>query len=310
MFKRSKKSDDTPRQLSRSIEPRRGADSYAYRAVRQESNSSALKRQPELLKQRSNTDTSARLKRLKVAFIMVVLAGLFLIMSWLNSTPKIILLGSVGDRIFLRSTETYETAAVNLLNGSLSNHNKLTLNTNYIANALEQEFPELGLVTVQAPLVGDTVNIYLEPAEPALLLTSISGAKFALDSSGVAIEQVNDTTKLASLRLPIVTDQSGLNVRLHKAVLSSDDVAFIQTIVEQLATHKLQVSKLILPSGSSELDVYLSGTSYYIKFNLEDESDVNQQIGTFLATRTYLLKNNITPSQYIDVRTLGRAYYK
>ncbi|HUC88085.1 MAG TPA: hypothetical protein VMR95_02965 [Candidatus Binatia bacterium] len=310
MFKRSKKSDNNPRKLSRSIEPRRGSDSYAYRAVRQESNSSALKRQPELLKQHSTTDTSAQLKRLKVAFIVVVLAGVFITMSWLNSSPKIILLGSNEDRIFLRSTETYETAAINLLNGSLSNHNKLTLNTDYIANALEQEFPELGTVTVQAPLVGDSVNIYLEPATPALLLTSISGTKVALDSSGVAIEQVNDITKLASLQLPSVTDQSGLNVQLHKAVLSSDDVAFIQTIVEQLATHKLQVIKLILPSGSSELDAYPSGVSYYIKFNLEDENDVNQQVGTFLATRTYLLKNSITPSQYIDVRTLGRAYYK
>jgi hypothetical protein len=310
MFKRSKKSDNNPRKLSRSIEPRRGADSYAYRAVRQESNSSALKRQPELLKQRSTTNTSAQLKRLKVVFIVVVLAGVFITMSWLNGSPKIILLGSTEDRIFLRSTETYEIAATNLLNGSLSNRNKLTLNTDYIANALEQEFPELGIVTVQAPLVGDSVNIYLEPAAPALLLISTSGAKFALDSSGVAIEQVNDITKLASLQLPSVTDQSGLNVQLHKAVLSSDDVAFIQTIVEQLATHKLQVTKLILPNGSSELDVYPSGVSYYIKFNLEDESDVNQQIGTFLATRMYLLKNNTTPSQYIDVRSLGRAYYK
>ena len=64
-----------------------------------------------------------------------------------------------------------------------------------------------------------------------------------------------------------------------------------------------------MPAAENELDMYLTGQSYYVKFNLADSSPL-QEVGTFLAVRQNLQQQGITPSQYIDVRVDGRAYYK
>jgi hypothetical protein len=67
---------------------------------------------------------------------------------------------------------------------------------------------------------------------------------------------------------------------------------------------------MILPAASRELDIHLTGLPYFVKFNLNDNADAKQQVGTFLATRKYLTTHNITPTQYVDARVLGRVYYK
>ncbi len=63
-----------------------------------------------------------------------------------------------------------------------------------------------------------------------------------------------------------------------------------------------------MPPAAYELDVYLSETPYYVKFNLEN--DALQQAGTFLAAKQRLDRDNIRPEKYVDVRVSGRAYYK
>jgi hypothetical protein len=71
----------------------------------------------------------------------------------------------------------------------------------------------------------------------------------------------------------------------------------------------MSVGSMILPAGTSELDVHLAGQPYFVKFNLNN-NDPRQQAGTFLAAIANLQKNHITPAQYIDVRVDGRAYYQ
>ena len=66
---------------------------------------------------------------------------------------------------------------------------------------------------------------------------------------------------------------------------------------------------MVLPVGTSELDVKLTNQPYTVKFNLESGT-ARQQAGTFLATQAKLQSQNVTPGQYVDVRVGGRAYYK
>jgi hypothetical protein len=231
-------------------------------------------------------------------------------MSWLNNSPKIVVLGSTTEQGLIQSTNVYKQTIIKLLNTSPTNHNKLTLNTENITAELEQDHPELASVSIQSTLFGDSPYVYLQPATPALLLDTNSGTKFVLSASGVALASLNriNTAKLASLHLPLINDQTGLAVKIGGVVLPGTDIIFIQTVIDQLKAHSLTISSLTLPSGASELNVSISGATYYVKFNLE--SNANQQIGTFLAVRKYLVANNIIPSQYIDVRVLGRAFYK
>jgi hypothetical protein len=141
-----------------------------------------------------------------------------------------------------------------------------------------------------------------------MLMANGSGKEFIISATGIAVAPASKLSNIATFHLLLLTDQSGLTIRLGGAALSSTDIVFIQTVKEQFTAHNLTISSLTLPSASSELDVRINGTSYFIKFNLG--TDANQQIGSFLAVRKYLTSNNITPSQYIDVRVLGRAFYK
>jgi hypothetical protein len=229
-------------------------------------------------------------------------------MTWLNNTPKITILGPTSEQELLQNPIIYRQAIIKLLQSSFTNHNKLTLNTENIANVLEQKFPEISSVSIQAPTIGFSPSIYIIPAIPAILVSNNSALDYVLTESGIAIAAVNNLSKLASLHLPQLTIQSGAVFHVGQAILSNSDITFVQTVMGQLKAHNLIINSLTIPSGTSELDVRISTASYYIKFNLEDNAD--QQIGTFLAVHKYLVSNNITPTQYIDVRVLGRAFYK
>lgn len=243
------------------------------------------------------------------AIVFIVVAAIFVGDALiLQPDPKIIVLNNTAAQVFLRSNSMYEQAAERLLAQSLANRNKLTVNTVGISKALEQKFPELSEVSIALPLLGHRPIIYIAADTPALLLSEPGAGSFVLGSSGKAIIAASSVPKLSNLKLPLVTDQSGLSVRLGKAALSAGNVDFIETVVRQLQAQHFAPNSLTLPTGAGELDVGLTGQPYFVKFNLEGQAKA--EIGTFSATAGYLAAHHITPQQYIDVRVAGRAYYK
>jgi hypothetical protein len=194
------------------------------------------------------------------------------------------------------------------LRGSLWNHDKLTINTGEISRQLLKQFPQLASVGVTIPLVAHRPIIYIQSDQAVIFLTNSSGA-FAIDSSGKVVLVTNTPYILGLPGLPVVSDQSGLNLQLSHQVLPATSVNFIETVVGQLAAKHFTISSMTLPAAASELDVQISGQPYIAKFNLEN-NDPRQQAGTLLATIAQLQKQNITPSKYIDVRVDGRAYYQ
>jgi hypothetical protein len=306
MFRRSRNTHTPVRQPTRSVAPRESQSVFSYRAARQVREGNP-ERQLESLQQRQHQGQTTVRRRTRTAVFLAVLVVLFLYVSWLNSSPRVIVLGSAIDKSLLQNTTTYQQAAAKLLGASVANHNKLTIDADGVARKLEQAYPELASVSVQSSLFGHQPQISIEPTAPTLELTTTSGSTFVLAASGKALALANTVTQLSTLHLPVINDQSGLPVHLGSAALPSTDVTFIQTLLLQLQAQHLTTTSLTLPQGTSELDVRISGKPYFIKFNLENS--VNQQVGTFLAVNKYLTVHTITPSQYIDVRVAGRAYY-
>jgi hypothetical protein len=97
-------------------------------------------------------------------------------------------------------------------------------------------------------------------------------------------------------------------ININKQALSNSDLAFILYVYDELEAQSIKTSYYTLVPNSRELDVKPAAQPYTIKFNLEEDPKV--QTGSYLALRGYLQTNKITASQYIDVRVLGRAYYK
>jgi hypothetical protein len=243
-----------------------------------------------------------------IILAIAVVASAFNVLS-LSSTPKVMLLDPNSKiKLTVQATQDYQAVASKALSSSMWNGNKVTVDTQAISNKLLADFPDLDSVSVAIPLAARRPVIYVEPSQPALILSEPHYA-YELNTNGRAIAEAASAQIFNNINLPIVTDQSGLDVKVHSQALSSTYISFVQQVSGQLANKGFTISSIIFPPEAYELDVRITGEPYYIKFNLEN-NDPRQQAGTFLATINYLKSKSITPAQYIDVRLDGRAYYK
>lgn len=246
---------------------------------------------------------------LGVSLIILVVA-LALNSLFLGREPVVVVHTQAdGRQLLLRSQETYQKAAQQVLGSSFANSNKLTINTDKIAKEVQAQFPELGAVTVVLPFIGRQAAVHIQTSRPALLLSSgQAGGVFLVDESGRAMMDASKVPVSVKEQLPVVQDQSGMPVSVGDSVLPKDDVDFITEVIGQLAAKNIKVSAMTLPAGGSELDVFIEGASYFVKYNLRGDARV--AVGSFLAVKQHLEREGKTPGSYIDVRVENKAYYR
>lgn len=239
-----------------------------------------------------------------VLVVAVISIGNILVVS---PDPKIVPVSSEGA-VFLKDQSVYGAEASKLLSG-FWNRNKITIDTNSIIKQMKQKFPELTDVSVVLPLVGHRPVVYIQPTKADIIYKSVTGEGYVMDENGRILAKVDDSVNLEDQTTTTVIDKSGIVVKLGQQALSSADVSFIDNVSYQLSKSGFTVDHFVLPAGTRELDGYLGGIKYFVKFNLED-GDGRQQAGSFIALAKQLQKQGITPAEYVDVRVSGRAYYK
>jgi hypothetical protein len=281
-------------------DPEQSSSGFAYRARRSDQTADTA---PKHL-------SRFLLRRFGLVVLLIALVVSSVNVLSLSSNVRVLSLTGSGGNSFLHDKAVYQAAASQLFAGSIWNRNKITVNTARIDQKMLDQFPELSSVSVTLPLLSKRPVVYVQTTQPALILATKDGS-YIVDTAGKALLRAGSLPSGSHLALPIVTDQSGLKININHQVLSSDNVNFIQIVAAQLAARHFSASSMELPVGTSELDVHLNGQPYVVKFNLQSGAgDARQQAGTFLATQAKLQSQNITPSQYIDVRVDGRAYYK
>ena len=243
----------------------------------------------------------------------LVLAACVISLLQLDTKPRVVILNNAASYA-LRSPSVYQAAITKTLRSSLANTNKVTVNSRQVVSDLKRQFPEIYDASLVLPLVGHRPTVYIELARPVVRLQTPSQT-IVVDQTGRALASValGERTQFSSFNLPVVIDQSQLDLHVGDIVLSSNSVQFIREVTEQLAAKKVAITRLTLPAGTQELDVYPAGVPYTVKFNLHDPTSARQQVGTYLAVRQQLGKQgsmHAEPKQYIDVRLTGRAYYQ
>jgi hypothetical protein len=258
--------------------------------------------QPETAKKSSFSYRSffAGLPFWLLLLVVMVCAGKMLMLS---SDPKIIVVGRTPTTsIYLKPVATYEAATRRLLASSVTNRSKLTVDPNGVAQALERQFPELEDVSMSIPLINSRPVVYIQPADPSLVLQTTHG-NYALNKSGLVLTGLKALPSGVSL----VVDQSGLVPQPGKQALSSGTVTFVKTVAYQFNAAHLTISTFVLPASSSyEVDARLEGQPYVVRFNLQ--VDALTQSGAAIATIRQL--GSTVPAAYLDVRVPGRVYYK
>lgn len=310
LFKRSQAKVEPPsgQRTARSCEPgEQRARVFSYYANRSEGENSVGRA--------ADRRVAGPLRRFtrRVGMLALIIAVLVAAIDELSlsSTPQITPLATQAGQVFLRNKMVYQHAANVLFASSLENRDKLTINTDKISAMLRREFPELRAVSVALPVLGHRPIVYVQPSEPSMILTTKSSGSFILDAGGEAlVPAVGHITQLTDLHVPIVVDQSGLAVKIGQTTLPGPTVDFIQIVAAQLAAQHIGFNSMLLPPrAAGELDVYLAGEPFFVKFNTEENTAL-QQIGTFIAVLRHLQAQGTIPRSYIDVRISGRAYYK
>lgn len=249
------------------------------------------------------------IQRFGLLVLLIVAVACLVSSASLSPHAKIVALPGAAGSALLQDTATYQAATDAVLSSTILNRSKITVNPAGISSSMEKQFPELRSVTVTLPLLAHRPVVYLEPVQPVLIMSTTNGS-FVIDSTGKAL--LPSTSLVAAQRdaLPAVIDQSGLKITANTQVLPSGTVTFVQEILAQLKARQFTAASLTLPAASQELDVKLADQPFFIKFNLADEAHARTQAGTFLATFARLQQQGTTPGEYIDVRLVGRAYYK
>ena len=255
----------------------------------------------------------ASLKRRRLALGCVIAACCLLVFcfTYVGSSVTVVFDNSgLPAATLLHSKQDYADAASKLISGSLVNHNKLTIDTSGIIEQLSRQFPELRDVQIEVPLIGFSPTLIVRPGLPTAALQPTSGTTVIVDRTGFVVGDLSAKQNNSSA-LPLIVDQSGLELKRGTQALPSTTMDFVVSLLSQLKAHKVSLESIVLPqNGVDELDVRVSGLSYYAKFSVHDPATFNQQIGSYFALLDYLNRQSVSPVEYIDVRLPGRAYYK
>lgn len=239
--------------------------------------------------------------------LLVVVASLLYCLG-LTTNAQVNFAGAKNDEaLSLRSKDEYQAGAEEILNDSIFNRTKFTINTQHFNEAFHAKFPEVADVAITIPLISRRPVVNISTAQPQLILQT-NGQAYVLDMRGMAIMKAQDLPSETRSKLPQVQDQTGLQIEVGKGVLPTQDIAYITEVNRQFAAKGMQVEGVILPPRAHEIDIRLAGVPYTIKFSVD--TNAREAVGTYLATRAELQKQNVTPAEYVDVRVEGRAYYK
>lgn len=239
-----------------------------------------------------------------LAIITIAICAGFILS--INGDPKIIQTHK-DQNIYLHNISTYEQAAQKIITSKWLNNNKVTINNTEIAKQLKLQFPELSEVSVTLPLINRRPVIYISSSLPVLLLMGENGS-MVVDARGVAILPATKVHNLSHYKLLAVKDQAGLVPVTGQTILPSTAVKFISVVNSQLKSSGHTIELFTIPAKGNELDIKLSGLPFILKMDMSGSS--KEQVGAFLAAKNKVTRLKTIPKQYIDVRVVGRVYYK
>lgn len=295
-------SQNSARQTRIPVQRSENKEFFSYHAATNRDRDNAPNRQ------RTGAPASEK-KRFNLQHIPVLLAviGLSLSALYITTLQPSAVLRTEKNSVTLQSEKVYREYIEKTLSSSVMNKSKLTFDSKKFEQDMIREFPELSSVIVSIPLISHKPIVNLTAQQPVLLMGSEKGV-FILNKNGQAIVKASANRPVEGLTVPLVRDDANIPIELGKGALTSQDVAFITSLVSQFENKKIGIDSLTLPPLASELHVKPTGEKYYIKFSLL--TDPRIVTGQYFAARKKFTADNITPSEYVDSRVEEKVFFK
>ena len=238
-----------------------------------------------------------------IALVVAVIAVVYTCL--LQPNPRISVVNRPGT--IYRPTEEYQKAINTMWQSSVFNRTKLTVRSEQLQRDIIDRFNEIESVKIELPLLGQRPKVALLPSHPAMHFVSSNGS-FYVNSKGRVLSRTTEVIQNQT-DLPLVLDESRIPADPGKSIISETEAAFLQKLSLHLKEEGIAYESVVLPStAAKEADVRLPGQKYHLKFSML--TDPRQAVGSYLAIRDRLAKENVTPAEYIDLRTDEKVFYK
>lgn len=282
---------------------------YAYSSDKRQNKSGATNTSRESLNRLEVEKPRPRMKitveRVTIISVLLLLAGCLIYISTLSSEARVAVNTDNKSKL-LHSKQEYQAALTEILEQSILNKSKLTIDTSKVGQQLKKQFPEVNKVNILLPLAGRRPTVDINTDEVKLIVVSGNEA-YGVGKSGKLLIRVKDKPGI-SQGLPKVIDDANLDSKLGQNILTSQDVAYILNVIEQLEANNIAIESITLPQRAAEMYIKPKGEKYIIKFSFL--TDYRIAVGQYLSLKKKLATENISPSEYIDSRVEERIYYK
>lgn len=238
-----------------------------------------------------------------IALVIAVIAVVYT--TLLQPNPRISVVNQPGT--IYRPVGEYQSAINSLWQRSVLNRSKLTVRSERLQNDIKAQFSEIESVKIELPLMGQRPKIALVPAKPAMHFISSNGS-FYVNAQGKVLSRTTEVIQNQT-DLPLVIDELRIPADPGLRIISETEATFLQKLASYLKQEEIEYESVVLPAtAAKEADVRLPGQSYHLKFSML--TDPRQAVGSYLAIRDKLDKDNITPAEYIDLRVEEKIFYK
>jgi cell division septal protein FtsQ len=241
--------------------------------------------------------------RKRIMRILVVVVGVIAVLSYLLITHISTIAVRYPQPGGSPRTATYQQTIQQYFTKHPMERFGFSINRKQFVDDIQGAHPELSSVDIDKDWYGGNVNFVLQFRHP-LLVWEAGGHHFYVDNQGVAFEYDHFGGKYVS-----VSDQSGISPSVSGgSVASNRFINFLGKMVGAVnAADKGQVTDIIIPASTREVDLKLQGRGYPIKTHTD--RDPLQQAEDVVNAIKWFDSKKITP-QYVDARVAEKAYFK
>ncbi|MEK7625818.1 MAG: hypothetical protein AAB423_00475 [Patescibacteria group bacterium] len=270
---------------------------YSYRSARKD-NERQFDRdtQPKKESKFSQNPNSLRLKRVfRVVSALLILMFIIFLVSYVKSVGKL----TISEGSNTAKQQGYKEVIDEQLKSNPINKNFWLIDQSTITEKLKDKYPEVQSVSYSYSIFDQVINIRVIISQPLLALSS-NGNTYQVDSRGRVVEESYSGNTLITL-----IDGDNREYKKGDFALVTANLNYIHNIVEQSKARSFAIERMSIEHGATELYVKYLNDKYFVKYSLLN--DPRLSFGTYVVAKE---KAGQTPTEYIDVRVVDRAYIK
>lgn len=249
-------------------------------------------------------------RRLKVRIICLLVAALVTFALYRSSISNVAVVSNASTRLQKEQALVYEGAVLQAYQANTILGQPGLADSGAAAEALKNEYPEIERISFSTRPFSPVLKTDIRFRKPVFTWHDASGEQQFVDQNGVLFSKNLDPAANTD-KLIAIEDQSGVVLEAGSSVLTENLIQFVGQLhgkVPALYGPNSRVERVIIPRSTREVQLQVSGLPYRIKFN--SARDLEQQVGELGTLLKYLSANNITPSEYIDLRVEHKAFYR